>query len=136
MRKLAGMRLTPDMMRDNSLDVETNSGLVLPDTFLLNSFLGKKVNGKTEIYLSIMYLGANVVSNSAGNIADVLGPVLPEGWRPNETVVSVFDKSGTAKGGMTIVSSGLITLKTLSATATLAENNNISASFGWISQNN
>ncbi|QKY78565.1 minor tail protein [Streptomyces phage Dryad] len=136
MRKLAGMRLTPGMMRDNTIDAETNSGLVLPDTFLLNNFLGRKVNGKTEVYFSIMYLGANVTSNSAGNIADVLGPVLPPAWRPSETVIGVFDRSGTAKGSLTVVSSGLITFKTLSATAILAENHNLSASIGWLSQNN
>lgn len=136
MRKLAGMRLTPDLMRDYSLDETTNSGFVPDDNTQLNFFLGQKVSGRTMISMSLSWSGSDVTSNSAGNIGDQQAGFLPEGWRPDETYTGVWDLAGIAKGGFTIVSSGLLTLKTLSATRTMTFGQSISLNAGWISQNN
>lgn len=136
MRKLAGMRLTPDMMRDYSLDQKISSGYLPDDNVLLRSFLGEKVSGKTMIYLVLSWNGSDVVSNSAGNIGDQEVGFLPAGWRPDETVNGIFDLAGVANGAITISSSGLVRLRTLSANRTMTFNNTISTSTGWISQNN
>jgi hypothetical protein len=136
MRKLAGMRLTPDMMRDYSLDQKISSGYLPDDNVLLRSFLGEKVSGKTMIYLVLSWNGSDVTSNSAGNITDQQVGFLPVGWRPDETYTGWYDLAGVARGSVTIASSGLVTLKTLSNTRTMTFNNTISMSVGWISQNN
>ncbi|QNR51969.1 hypothetical protein phiRKBJ001_27 [Streptomyces phage phiRKBJ001] len=136
MRKLAGMRLTPDMMRDYTVDDTISSGFVNDDNTQLRSFLGEKVSGKTMIYLVMTWNGSDVTSNSAGNITDQQAGILPEGWRPDETYTGVFDLAGVAKGSVTIASFGLVTLKTLSATRTMTFGQTISMSVGWISQNN
>ena len=135
MRKRAGMHLTADLMRDYSLDEETSSGLTLTDNWSFVSFVGKKVSGRTTIFLRLEYVGSDKTSTSAGNIADEDVGTLPLGWRPSETYTGVFDKSGTAKGSVTILSDGSITLKTLSATAVLTSGNNVTMFLGWISQN-
>lgn len=136
MRKLAGMRLTPDMMRDYTVDDRISSGFVPTDNALVRSFLGEKVSGKTMIYLVLSWNGSDVTANSSGNIADQQVGFLPEGWRPDEYVIGVFDLAGVAKGAVGITSAGLVRLQTLSANRTMTFNNTISMSVGWISQNN
>lgn len=136
MRKLAGMRLTPDMMRDYTVDERISSGFAPTDNAVVRSFLGEKVSGKTMVYLVLGWAGSDVTANSAGNIGDQQVGFLPEGWRPDEYVIGVFDLAGVAKGAVGITSAGLVRLQTLSANRTMTFNNTISMSVGWISQNN
>lgn len=138
MRKLAGMRLTPDMMRDYTVDETTNSGfVVLNSLVILRDFFGQKVSGKTMIYLKAAWNGSDVTSSSAGNIGDQQIGNLPVGWRPDETYIGVWDLGGVAKGSVTIGGgTGLVTLKTLSATRVMTYPNSIAMSVCWLSQNN
>lgn len=136
MLKLAGMKLTPELMRDNSLDEITNAGLVPEDDWDVINFIGKKVNGITTLYIRTLYFGADKVSSAAGNIADEPVATLPEGWRPDETIIGIWDRWGTAKGAVRLLTTGVFSLTTMSANATLTDGDRVTIFFQWISQNN
>lgn len=137
MEWLAGMRLTEDRLNDNTADEETTAGLTVATGWSLNGFQGRKVNGITTVYVSLNRTGATITATSAGALSGgpVLGCTLPIGWRPPDTIIENFDKSGVADGGISILATGTCTIQSMSPTATIASGNDITWFSQWISEN-
>jgi len=137
MEWLAGMRMTAERLNDNTADEETTAGLTVATNWSLNGFQGRKVNGITTIYVSLNRTSATALTASA---AGALGPqlvcTLPVGWRPPDTVIENFDKSGTADGAVSILPTGTCTIQSMSPTASIAQNQDITFFCQWISENN
>lgn len=136
MRKLAGMRITADLLNDHTADEETTTGATAATGFDISDFIGRKVNGITTITLTCSRTGANITETSAGsgNIADTTMATLPTGWRPQELIEAMWD-SGFNDGGATINTSGVITLRTTSGSSGIATGNNPRVTASWISEN-
>jgi hypothetical protein len=136
MEWLAGMRMTAERLNDNTADEETTAGLTVATNWSLNAFQGRKVNGITTVYVSLNRTSATVLTaSSAGAIGPQLVCTLPIGWRPPDTIIENFDKSGTADGGVSILATGTCTIQSMSPTATITQNQDITFFSQWISEN-
>lgn len=135
MRKRAGMRISADVMNDNSIDRQTSSGLALEDDFSFLSFRGQKLNGVTSISITLEYVGSDVTATANGNIGDVTVGSLPEGWWPPEQVTSYFGKSDDSDGSFTVQTTGVILLKTMNNNAVLTAGQYVFLAIMWISEN-
>lgn len=136
MIKLAGMRLTADVLNDHTADEETTAGFTAATGFDVTDFQGRKVNGITQITVTCSRTGANIteIATNSGNISDTTYGTLPVGWRPQELIEAMWD-SGFNDGGATINTSGVITLRTTSGSAGIATGNNPRITATWISEN-
>lgn len=137
MRWLAGMRLTADRMNDNTVDEETSAGFVPATNFDLVSFSGRKVNGITTVTVNIQYISGTAISETSagsGNIGDTTAGTLPIGWRPPETIDTIWD-SGFNDGGATINASGTIVLRTTSGSNGIQDGQSPRITASWISEN-
>lgn len=137
MRKLAGMRLTADLLNDHTADEETVAGAVASTGFSVVDFVGRKVNGVTTITITCNRTGSAIPETSAGsgNIGDTSMATLPVGYRPQELMEAIWD-SGFNDGGATINTSGVITLRTTSGSEGVGSGHNPRVSATWISENN
>lgn len=109
-----------------SAQVETTtSGAVASTDFTVTSFAGRKTCGIATVVVTLTYSGATITGSAAGNITDTACVTLPAGYRPAAEIPVTYDKSGTAQGSVSIATSGLCTLKTLDATATIASGNTL-----------
>lgn len=137
MEWLAGMRMTAERLNDNTADEETTAGLTVATGWSLNGFQGRKVNGITTVYVSLNRTGGTITATSAGALSSgpVLACTLPIGWRPPDTIIENFDKSGTADGGVSILATGTCTIQSMSPTATITLNQDITFFSQWISEN-
>lgn len=135
MEWLAGMRISAARMNDNTAEEETTAGLVMASGWSENNFQGRKLNGVTTVSMSLNRTGGTLTSSSNGSIPVTLVATLPIGWRPLDTVIENFDKSGVADGSVTILPDGTCTIKSMSPTATIAVNNDITFFAQWISEN-
>lgn len=136
MRKLAGMRLTADLLNDNTADEEITTGVTAATDFTVSDFIGRKVNGMTFITVTFNRTGATIGESSAGsgNIGDTTAGTLPVGWRPQELCEAMWD-SGFNDGGATINTSGVITLRTTSGSSGVGNGHNPRITAMWISEN-
>lgn len=136
MQKLAGMRLTADVLNDHTADEETTAGFTAATGFDVTDFQGRKVNGVTTITVTCNRTGANITegATNTGNIADTTFGTLPVGWRPQELIEAMWD-SGFNDGGATINTNGVITLRTTSGNTGLQTGHNPRISATWISEN-
>src|SRR3546814_4068278 len=118
MRKLAGMRLTADILNDHTADEETTAGATAATNFTLSDFSVRKVNGITQITITCTRTTSNITETTAGsgNIGDTTMATLPVGWRQQELIEAMWD-SCFNDGGATINTSGVLTLRTTSGSA-------------------
>jgi hypothetical protein len=118
---LGGMRMTADRLNDYSVDAETSSGLVASASFSVNSFYATRTKGVVFMHVYCLYSGATITAAS-GNINDTSMCTLPAGWRP-PTVITAIWGDGSEDGECTIGTSGIVTLRT--ATASIPSGRNI-----------
>lgn len=136
MEWLAGMRMTAERLNDNTADETTTSGLVIASGWSSGTLTGRKVNGVTTVLVTVVKTTPTITASSTGAFpAATLACTLPVGWRPQDTLIENYDKSGVADGAVTILSNGTCTVKTLSPTATIASGNTITFFASWISEN-
>lgn len=135
MEWLAGMRMTAERLNDNTADEETTAGLTAATGWSINDFQGRKVNGITTVYISMNRTGGTLTASAAGALTPTLVCTLPIGWRPPDTIIENFDKSGVADGAVSILATGTCTIQSMSPTATIAVNNDITWFAQWISEN-
>lgn len=135
MEWLAGMRMTEARMNDHSADEETTSGLAAATGWSINSFSGRKVNGVTTVVVSMNRTGGAFSASATGDTTNTSVVTLPVGWRPQDAMNTSFDKSGVADGNVTIATSGLVQVTSMSPTATINTNDDVTFFATWISEN-
>ena len=134
---LAGMRITADRLNDHEAEDTTTTGLVAGTDFSVSSFSGKKVGGLTQIVVLCSRTGSALTESSAGsgNLSpEPLMATLPSGWRPPETIPTLFS-NGAADGEAIINTAGEITLRTISGSSGIGTSTTVRLTHTWISEN-
>lgn len=133
---LAGMRVTADRLNDHTLEDSTTSGATAATGFSLTSFSGRRVNGITTVVVVLSRTGANIGETAAGtgNISNTDIATLPSGWRPPETLETIFN-NGVNDGAVTIATNGVMTADTTSGSSGIENGSTIRVCGMWISEN-
>jgi hypothetical protein len=115
------MRITAARLNDRTLDDSTTSGLVASAGFSVSSFSARKIFGVVTVQVIMSRTGADIteLATNTGNITDTPLATLPAGWCPVESINTVYG-TGTVDGECTITSAGLITLRSISGNASVA----------------
>lgn len=72
------------------------------------------------LYLEAAFTGTTVTSGASGNITDQTVGTFAAAYRPNQLLTTTFNKGGVADGAAHVSSGGVVTLTSLSPTATIA----------------
>jgi len=130
---VSGMQLTADRLNDNSVTETTTTGLAASTGFAVNSFSGRRVNGITTVMAQVDRTGALITETAAGNgnITDTAMCTFPSGWRPPETVNTIWS-NGFNDGECTITSTGVVTVRTTSGSVGMATGTTVRISTTWI----
>ncbi|MFR9795503.1 hypothetical protein ACL02U_06280 [Streptomyces sp. MS06] len=102
----------------------TSSGAVAASGFSVLSFYARRTHGVCTFALYLLRSGADITSNSAGNITDLPVGTLPSGWTPPFDIECVAS-DGFASGACRITASGDLLLRTWSGNAVLATGHNL-----------
>lgn len=122
----AGMLITADRLNDGIDATVATSGLTASSGFSVNDFEGK-ISGQIctiDVYLSVTST-INTTSGTSSNIADTTCCTLPAAYRPASHMVEAIWDNGTASGGATIDTTGVITLRTSDYNQPISSGSNI-----------
>lgn len=72
------------------------------------------------IYLEAAFTGTTVTSGASGNITDQTVGTFAAAYRPDQILTTTYNKGGVADGACHVSSGGVVTLTSLSPTATIA----------------
>ncbi len=132
---LAGMEITADRLNDFTA-TETTSGVSDSAGFATTAFQGRKVSGVTVVTVTATRTGAiTEAATNTGDIVNTAMTTLPSGWRPQETITTIFSSGGQTDGVCQIASTGLITLLSISGNTGIASGAAVTLTASWISEN-
>lgn len=115
----------------------TDAGVItgtVANGWSLDAAAARKAAGVTTIRVNVERVGANINSDSLGNIPDTQIGTLVAGFRPIDgTMITNYDMSGIATGSVSIGNDGIVTIKSLSAGNTIGLANTVNFSLTFVS---